>query len=71
MLVPVTDSDLRGHLREVVLETLIADNTRAWLLTPGGRYERPALPDGVPALDAQKALLEHYAAERARDEVAV
>jgi polyphosphate kinase len=71
VLVPVTDSDLRGHLREVVLETLIADNTRAWLLTPGGRYQRPALPDGVPALDAQKALLEHYAAERARDEVAV
>jgi len=71
VLVPVTDAALRAHLRDVVLETLLADTARAWVLGPGGRYERPRVPDGAVALDAQKALIEHYAAERARDEVAV
>jgi polyphosphate kinase len=70
VLVPVTDPELRTHLREVVLETLLADNTRAWILTPRGSYERSVPPEGVTAVDAQKALIEHYA-ERARDEVAV
>jgi polyphosphate kinase len=71
VLVPVNDAALRAHLRDVVLETLLADTARAWLLGPGGRYERPTVPGGAVALDAQKALIEHYAAERARDEVAV
>ena len=70
VLVPVTDPDLRTHLRDVVLETLLADSARAWLLAPNGRYERAAPAAGVPALDAQKTLLEHYD-QRARDEVAV
>ncbi len=70
VLVPVTDAELRTHLREVVLETLLADTARAWLLTSSGRYERPAPPEGMPAVDAQKTLLEHYD-QRARDEVAV
>ncbi|MGE0122800.1 MAG: polyphosphate kinase 1 [Vicinamibacterales bacterium] len=70
VLVPVTDATLRGHLRDVVLEALLGDNTRAWLLSPTGRYERATAAEGAVALDAQKALMEHYA-ERAKDEVAV
>ena len=70
VLVPVTDHELRTHLRDVVLETLLADTARAWLLTSGGRYERATSPDGVPAVDAQKALVEWYA-ERSREDVAV
>lgn len=65
VLVPVLDPGLRGHLREVVLETLLKDTERAWLLTPGGTYERAtATGDKV---DAQKSLIEWYAAS-ARDE---
>ena len=70
VLAPVTDPALRGHLRDVVLATLLADNTRAWILTPSGRYERARIADGAAPLDAQKALIDHYA-ERAKDEVAV
>ena len=64
VLVPVTDPELRTHLRDVVLETLLADTARAWILTSSGRYERAAVPEGATPVDAQKALIEHYA-ERA------
>jgi polyphosphate kinase len=70
VLVPVTDPELRTHLRDVVLETLLADMARAWILTPSGSYQRAVVPEGATPIDAQKALMEHYA-ERARDEVAV
>ena len=39
VLVPVTDPELRMHLRDVVLETLLADTARAWILSSSGRYE--------------------------------
>ena len=70
VLVPVTDPELRTHLRDKVLETLLADTARAWILTSSGRYERAAVPEDATPLDAQKALIEHYA-DRARDDVAV
>ena len=70
VLVPVTDPELRTHLRDRVLETLLADTARAWILTSSGRYERAAVPEDATPLDAQKALIEHYA-DRARDDVAV
>ena len=47
-----------------MLETLLADTARAWILTSSGRYERAAVPEDATRLDAQKALIEHYA-ERA------
>ncbi len=65
VLVPVLDPALRSHLREVVLEALLKDTERAWLLTPGGTYERATA--GGDKVDAQKSLIEWYAAS-ARDE---
>ena len=65
VLAPITDVDLRTHLREVVLGTLLKDTARSWVLSPTGRYER-----AVPALDpidAQKALIEWHASH-ARDD---
>jgi polyphosphate kinase len=64
VLVPVTDADLRTHLRDVVLGALLKDTARAWLLKANGRYER-ATPGrrqhtprtmrsiGTPACDAR------------------
>jgi len=65
VLFPITDPSLRAHLREVVLGALLRDTARAWLLTPGGRYER-ATATGDP-VDAQRQLIESYAAS-ARDD---
>jgi polyphosphate kinase len=65
VVVPVNDPTLRTHLRDVVLGTLLRDTERAWLLTPSGRYER-AVATGE-RVDAQKALIEWYAAS-AREE---
>jgi polyphosphate kinase len=65
-LVPIQDPELRNHLRVVVLGALLADTERAWLLTPAGYYERAAA--GATRIDAQRMLLESYAAS-ARDEV--
>ena len=49
VLVPVQDSDLRAHLRDVVLETLLRDTAPRL----GAHADRPlpaaGPPDGVPA----------------------
>ncbi len=65
VLFPITDPDLRTHLRDVVLDTLLKDTARAWLLKANGRYER-AVPGPEP-VDSQKALLDYYTAS-ARDD---
>jgi polyphosphate kinase len=65
VLVPVTDPDLRTHLRDVVLGTLLEDTARAWLLKANGRYERA--DRGPEPVDAQKALLDWYSASTRDD----
>ena len=65
VLFPVTDPDLRTHLRDVVLGALLKDTARAWLLKANGRYER-AEPGAEP-MDSQKHLLDWYTAS-ARDD---
>jgi polyphosphate kinase len=65
VLFPVSDPVLRTHLREVVLGTLLKDTERAWLLAPNGHYAR-ATASGEK-VDAQRALIEWYAAS-ARDD---
>ncbi len=65
VLFPITDPALRVHLRDVVLGALLRDTARAWLLAPGGRYERATASD--EPVDAQRQLIESYAAS-ARDD---
>jgi polyphosphate kinase len=65
VLFPITDPALRTHLRDVVLGALLRDTVRAWVLTPSGRYERATPSDD--AVDAQRQLIESYAAS-ARDD---
>ncbi len=59
-LCPVRDSDLRRHLREVVLDALRHDTHRASLLQTDGRYERATPPPDVPPFSSQQFLLEFY-----------
>lgn len=41
------------------LETYLADNQQAWVLTPGGKYER-ANANGAPPVIAQQVLMQRY-----------
>jgi polyphosphate kinase len=59
-LCPVRDEELRGHLRTVVLQSLLDDTHRASILQTDGRY-MPATPrpDAAP-LSSQQFLLDFY-----------
>ncbi len=61
----VRDADLRIHLREVVLETLLADTDRAMELQTDGTY-LPAVHAGSEPVNAQEAFLGWYT-ERSDD----
>ena len=56
----VRDADLRIHLREVVLETLLADTDRAMELQTDGTY-LPAVHADSESVNAQEAFLRWYA----------
>lgn len=60
VLCPVHQPDLRDHLRDVVLETLLADTDRARVLQTDGSYVPVAPAPGNEPLNAQKRLLEVY-----------
>jgi polyphosphate kinase len=62
-LVPVRDSDIRQHLRDVVLNAYLKDTDRAMVLDATGRYQSP--PAGSESFNAQRFLLEHYTQSRA------
>jgi polyphosphate kinase len=63
VLCPVTDPALGQLLRDAVLEVLLSDTDRAWELQTDGSYVRATPPEGVPALNSQRFLLEWYAAQ--------
>ncbi|MEW6322011.1 MAG: polyphosphate kinase 1 [Acidobacteriota bacterium] len=60
VLCPIADATLKRHLRDTVLEALLSDTDRAWLLRPEGRYVRAAPPEGASPLNAQRFLLDWY-----------
>jgi polyphosphate kinase len=63
VLCPVHDPDIRQHLRDVVLQTLLDDTHRAMELQTDGTYVA-CLPGGGEApLNAQEALLSHYTSQ--------
>ncbi|MGE0447029.1 MAG: polyphosphate kinase 1 [Vicinamibacterales bacterium] len=57
-LVPVRDSEIRHHLRHVVLDAYLRDTDRAMLLDSTGHYERATTGPG--GFNAQQFLLQHY-----------
>ena len=62
-LVPVRDSEIRRHLRDVVLDAYLKDTDRAMVLDATGRYQSP--PAGAESFNAQRFLLGHYTQSRA------
>ena len=63
VLCPISDPAMRQLLRDAVLEVLLSDTDRAWMLQTEGSYVRATPPPGVPPLNSQKFLLEWYAAQ--------
>ena len=63
VLCTVIDPAMRQMLRDAVLEVLLSDTDRAWMLRTDGVYERATAPEGVPPLNSQRFLLEWYAAQ--------
>jgi polyphosphate kinase len=61
VLCPVTDPDIRHHLRHVVLDALLRDTDRASRLLPDGEYVRCRPEPGEAPLNSQQFLLDHYA----------
>jgi polyphosphate kinase len=60
-LCPVLDAEIRGHLRDVVLQAYLEDTDRAMVLDAHGHYSRPV--SGGASMNAQRVLLEHYASQ--------
>jgi len=54
---PVTDDRLRGQL-QYILETMLSDNRRRWLLQADGSYEQVSPADDEPVRDTQSLLME-------------
>jgi polyphosphate kinase len=55
----LSDPELAGHIREVVLEAYLRDNTRAYTLVDDV-YARATSGAGKPPVDAQQKLIEWY-----------
>jgi polyphosphate kinase len=60
VLCPVHQPDLRTHLRDVVLDTLLADTDRARVLRTDGSYVPVAHAAGADPVNAHKRLLDVY-----------
>jgi polyphosphate kinase len=56
LLVPVLDPELRRRITQEILGTMIADNSKAWVLNPDGRYSR--VEPGDPPLRSQQRFVE-------------
>jgi len=63
VLCPIIEPAMRQMVRDAILEVLLSDTDRAWILRTDGVYERAIAPEGVPPLNSQRFLLEWYAAQ--------
>ena len=62
VLCPVRDPELRQHLRAVVLDSLLRDTDRAYLLQSDGSYVAAGAgaPSGAAGVNSQQLLLDSY-----------
>ncbi|QLC33012.1 polyphosphate kinase 1 [Halarchaeum sp. CBA1220] len=59
---PVEDPDLRDYLGRL-LETMLADNRKAWTMNGDGTYDLEHPDDGAPVVNAQEAFMRLAAAD--------
>ncbi|MCA1586072.1 MAG: polyphosphate kinase 1 [Acidobacteria bacterium] len=62
VLCPISDASIKRHLRDTVLEALLSDTERAWLLQTDGSYLRGTAPEGASPLNSQQFLIDWYSA---------
>ncbi|MFI5077629.1 MAG: RNA degradosome polyphosphate kinase, partial [Vicinamibacteria bacterium] len=62
VLCPVRDPELRQHLRAVVLDSLLRDTDRAYVLQSDGTYVAAGAgaPSGAAGVNSQQLLLDSY-----------
>ena len=65
VLFPIEDTHLIRHLRDDVLATYLADNTKARLMQPDGSYHLLTPEDGAAPISAQAVFLNERANDRA------
>jgi polyphosphate kinase len=58
-LAPILDSEIRDHVRDVVLASYLRDTDRAYVLDAAGAYSRPEAA-GAGSFDSQDFLMRHY-----------
>jgi polyphosphate kinase len=68
VLVPIRDPDLREQLREII-DIMLADNSSAWRLGPGGSWSRVRPGHAEPRRNSQEQLMAR--AQQALDSTAV
>jgi polyphosphate kinase len=47
------------HIRDEILETYLADNTKSRLMLPNGTYQKIQPEPGVAPLNSQEAFISH------------
>ena len=57
VLIPVSNGEIRRHIREYVLDRQLRDNMQSWHMCPDGTYKRVHLKDGEEPVNAQEMLL--------------
>ena len=67
VLCPIAEPELKRHLRDIVLEAVLADTDRAWSLNRDGSYSRLAPPEGVQPINSQQVLLDWYTSRSVTD----
>ena len=61
ILCPILDKKIREPLKNVILETYLKDNNRAYLLHTDGHYEKITRSSAdAPEVNAQQVLLQQY-----------
>jgi polyphosphate kinase len=60
LLAPISDPQLRKHLKEEVLDVCLRDNVKARRLLPDGTYERIRAAKGEEAVDSQSHFIRSY-----------
>ena len=63
VLCPITDPALRMLLLHEVLEVLLGDTDRAWILRTDGTYVRAAPAEGAAPVNSQRFLLDWYSSQ--------
>ncbi|MFO0661865.1 MAG: polyphosphate kinase 1 [Polyangiaceae bacterium] len=58
VLVPIFDPQIKTRLTNEILNVMLSDNTKSWVLQPDGRYVRVEVKEGEPLVRCQTRFME-------------